>query len=173
MKTLIVYFSRKDENYVQGQIKHLEVGNTEVMANMIQKATNASMVQIKTLQRYPSKYQPCTQVAQKELQEQARPAILNDIVDMDSYDTIFLGYPNWWNTMPMAVFHFIEKHSFDGKTIVPFCTHEGSGFGNSIQDLQQLCPSANLKKGLAIRGGEVQNKEAQINQWMKGLEESL
>jgi flavodoxin len=89
---------------------------------------------------------------------------------MDSYDVIYIGYPNWWGTMPMAVFTFLEEYDFSGKTIVPFCTHERSGMGRSERDIKKLCPNAKVLSGLAIRGGNVERADKDITNWLKKLD---
>jgi flavodoxin len=86
---------------------------------------------------------------------------------MDSYDVIYLGYPNWWSTFPMVVFTFLESYDFSGKTIVPFCTHEGSGLGSSEHDIKKLCQKADVKNGLAIRGSNVSRADNEIKNWIK------
>ena len=86
---------------------------------------------------------------------------------MDQYDTIILGYPNWWNTFPMAVFTFLETYDFTGKTILPFCTHEGSGLGISVGDIKRCCPTATVGKGLAIQGGNVKNATGMLKSWLQ------
>ena len=86
---------------------------------------------------------------------------------MADYDVIYLGYPNWWGTFPMAVFTFLESYDFTGKTIVPFCTHEGSGLGSSERDIKQLCPNAKILSGIAIRGGSVLSADNIVQSWLK------
>jgi flavodoxin len=88
---------------------------------------------------------------------------------MDSYDVIYMGYPNWWGTMPMAVFTFLESYDFSGKTIIPYCTHEGSGMGRSERDIKKLCPNARVLPGLAIRGGTVDRADKDLSNWLKPL----
>jgi flavodoxin len=169
-KTLIAYYSRKGSNYVGGGIVNLAVGNTEVAATMIEKITGSDIFHIETVIPYPKDYNDTTEVAQKELREGARPRLTGQVEEMDSYDVIFLGYPNWWGTFPMAVFTFLESYDFSGKTIIPFCTHEGSGMGRSESDIKKLCPGAKVQKGLAIRGGSVKDAEMEISLWIKKME---
>ena len=133
-KSLIAYFSRKENNYVGGSIVNLPIGNTEVIAKKIQGLTGSDLFQIQTVQPYPADYTETTRVAQDELSGNARPELTEMVADMDSYEVIYLGYPNWWGTMPMAVFTFLDSYDFSGKTIVPYCTHEGSGLGSSERD---------------------------------------
>ncbi len=93
------------------------------------------------------------------------------VENMNQYDVIYLGYPNWWGTMPMVLFTFLESYDFKGKTIIPFCTHEGSALGTSIRDIKKLCPDANIKQGLAIRGGNVNSSDKAIEDWLKKTSE--
>lgn len=169
-KSLIAYFSRKGNNYVGGSIVNLPVGNTEVIAKKIQKLTGSDIFQIRTAKSYPEDYTETTNVAQEEQRKNARPELTETVDNMDSYDVIYIGYPNWYGTMPMAVFTFLEGYDFSGKTIVPFCTHEGSGMGNSESDIKKLCPKANVLSGLAIRGGSVDSADKDIANWIKKLD---
>lgn len=150
-KSLIAYFSRRGNNYVGGSIVNLPIGNTEVAAKKIQKLTGSEIFPIRTVKSYPEDYTETTNVAQEEKRENARPKLTETVDNMDSYDVIYIGYPNWYGTMPMAVFTFLEEYDFSGKTIVPFCTHEGSGMGSSERDIKKLCPNADVMSGLAIR----------------------
>lgn len=168
-KSLIAYFSREGNNYVNGNIVNLSVGNTEVVAEMIQKITGSDTFHINTVETYPADYNQTTNLAQQELRNNARPKLANHVHDMESYKAIFLGYPNWWGTMPMAVFTFIEEYDFSGKTIIPFCTHEGSGMGHSENDINKLCPNSEVLNGLPIRGGSVKNSEKDIANWLKKM----
>lgn len=170
-KGLIAYYSRAGKNYVNGEIVILPVGNTEVAANMIQKLTGSDIFRIDTAEAYPEGYQETTEVAKEELRGNARPEILGHVDNMADYEVIYIGYPNWWGTMPMAVFTFLEAHDFSGKTILPFCTHEGSGMGRSERDIEKLCPAGSVLKGLAIRGGSVQRAEDEIANWLRTLGE--
>lgn len=168
-KILVAYFSRAGENYVGGNMVNLAVGNTETAAKMIQQWTGGDLFSIRTVREYPLAYKECTDVAQQELREKARPELSARVEDMAAYDIILLGYPNWWNTMPMAVFTFLEQYDFSGKSIVPFCTHEGSAMGRSESDIRSLCPQAHVLKGLAIRGSQVRNAEAEIQAWLRSV----
>jgi flavodoxin len=167
MKTLIAYFSRAGENHVGGRIVSLPVGNTEVAANMIQKLTGGTTFRIDAVNKYPAGYNETTEVAREELRQDARPELAGHVDDMGDYSVILLGYPNWWGTMPMAVSSFLEEYDFSGKTVMPFCTHEGSGMGRSCGDIKKLCPGARVSQGLAIRGGNVQRAEHDISEWLK------
>jgi flavodoxin len=166
-KSLIAYFSRKGNNYVGGSILNLPIGNTEVIARKIQQLTGSDMFQIKTVESYPEGYTETTNVAQEEKRQNARPELLKMVDDMSSYDMIYLGYPNWWGTMPMAVFTFLESYDFSGKIIIPYCTHEGSGMGNSELDIKKICPDAKVLSGLAIRGGSVAKADNDVANWLR------
>jgi len=165
-KILIAYYSRKGQNYVAGTIKNLSVGNTEVVAKKIKELTGADLFEIDNVKTYPVDYTETTQVAMDEKKANARPELTAVVDKMDVYDVIYLGYPNWWNTFPMAVFTFLESYDFTGKTIIPFCTHEGSGIGNSERDIKKLSPKANVKSGIAIRGGSVNNSDNMLKSWI-------
>lgn len=166
-KTLIAYYSRKGQNYVAGNIVDLPIGNTEVVAKKIQEITGGDLFEIDTVKIYPKDYTETTEIAMKEKRENARPELTEVVDNIDAYDVIYLGYPNWWNTFPMAVFTFLESYDFSGKTIIPFCTHEGSGIGNSERDIIKLCQKAFVIKGLALRGSSVGKADNEIKNWIK------
>lgn len=166
MKILIAYYSRRGNNYRSGGIVNLAAGNTEIAAKAIQKLIGGDAFRIDTVKEYPADYEKTTQVAQAELRQSARPEIKGLVEDMPAYSVVFLGYPNWWGTMPMAVFTFLEGYDFGGKTILPFCTNEGSGLGHSESDIKKLCPKAKVLRGLAIRGTAVKGAEGDIANWI-------
>lgn len=168
-KTLVAFFSRADENYAVGYIKK---GNTHIVAEMIAAETEADMFHIETVNPYPANYNECIKVAKREKQSKARPEIKGD-VRVEDYDVIFLGYPNWWGEMPMAVYTFIEKHNWQNKIVIPFCTHEGSGLSGTERRIQSACKGATVMKGIAIRGYTAQNEQETtrktVQTWIKGL----
>jgi flavodoxin len=168
-KCLIAYFSRKGQNYVSGRIVDLKVGNTEVVANMIQKITGGDMFHIESVTAYPKDYTETTEVAKNELRAKARPKLTTPVENMGAYDVIFLGYPIWWGTMPMPVYTFLESYDFSGKTIVPFCTHEGSGMGHSEQDIAKACPKAAVLTGIAIHGTSASSANSIVSSWIDKL----
>ncbi len=168
-KKLVVYFSHKGENYSKGRIVNLEKGKTEIAAEMISNILNADIFEIVAEKEYPFNYNECIEIAKKELRENSKIKLKQDI-DIKDYDTIFVGYPNWWGTMPMPVWTFLEEKDFTNKKVLPFCTHEGSGLGKSESDIKKLIGGAEVLKGLAINGSEVNNSEKQIKKW---LEDSL
>lgn len=165
-KELIAFYSRADENYVNGEIKHLETGNTEVAAGIIHELTKADMFQIEQLKPYAKNYNDCIAQAQADQRADIRPELAKYPDSLEQYEVIYLGYPNYWSTMPMAVFTFLEHYDFSGKRIKPFCTHEGSGMGSSVRDIQRLCPGAEVEKGLALRGGSVKQSRKEIEKWI-------
>lgn len=165
-KSLIAYYSRAGNNYVGGNIVNLPVGNTEVAAGIIEQLTGAEMFKIDTIKQYPADYHETTEVSKKELRQNARPELSDHLEDISEYGVIYLGYPNWWGTMPMAVFTFLEEYNLAGKTIIPFCTHEGSGMGRSENDIRKVCPTATVSKGLPIVGGSVRTAEEAIRKWL-------
>lgn len=166
---LIAYFSRKGQNYWNGGIRDLEKGNTEVVAEMIQKAVGGDLFEVATVKPYAAGYTECTEEARRELRQNARPELREYPDSLDGYDTIFVGYPNWWGTMPMAMFTFLERYDLTGKRILPFCTNEGSGMGGSEGDLKKICAGAAVEKGLAVRGSEAANSGKKVSTWAKGL----
>ena len=167
-KILIAYYSRKGQNYVNGSIKNLAKGNTERVAEFIQQTVGGDLFEIQTVKEYAVDYTQCTEEAKEELRAKARPELKEYPDSLDSYDTIFLGYPNWWGTMPMACYTFLEKYDLSGKTIIPFCTHEGSGMGGSEREIKKTCPEAVLKKGLPVHGAEAAESAAEVSAWAKG-----
>lgn len=166
MNKLIAYFSRRDENYVNGMIKNLDVGNTEVAAGMIQKLTDAALFKIEPQKPYSKSYNECIAQAQDDQKRDARPELKSYPESLNDYQTIYLCYPNYWGTMPMAVFTFLEHFDMTGKTIKPLCTHEGSGLGSSVSDIRRLCPGAKVEEGLALCGGSVSRAEEKIKEWV-------
>ena len=154
-KILIAYFSHS--------------GNTEIIARKIQRLTDGILFEIKTAKSYPENYYRTVEIAKEEKRQNARPELISNLDDINPYEAIFLGYPNWWGTMPMAVFTFLESYDFSGKTIIPFCTHEGSGMGSSERDIKKLCPNAKVLPGLPIRGSSVTRADSDIANWLKRL----
>ena len=156
-KTLVVFFSGTGENYAVGYIKK---GNTHIIAEMIAEETDGTLFQVEPLKAYPANYTKCTEVAKQEMESKARPAIKGDVA-VEDYDVIYIGYPTWWGDMPMPVYTFIEKHNWQGKTVVPFCTHEGSGLSDTENKLKKACEGATILKGLAILGTTAQKSQEQ------------
>ncbi|MBQ9520711.1 MAG: NAD(P)H-dependent oxidoreductase [Acholeplasmatales bacterium] len=164
MKSLVVYYSRRGENYAVGNIKE---GNAEHIAKVIQKITGADIYEIEPVKEYSKDYMRCTEEAKDELRNQERPEFKNPISSIAEYDTIYLCYPNWWGTFPRVVATFLERYDFSGKTIKPMCTHEGSGMGSSERELTQMLTNATIKSGLAIKGTNAHTSDIQIEYWVK------
>ena len=167
MANLIVYYSRKGENYWNGGLKVIEKGNTERVAEYIQQAVGGDLFELETVRAYDPAYMTCIEEAKAELRENARPELKAMPANLDAYDTIFLGYPNWWGTCPMCVFTFLEHYNLAGKRIIPFCTNEGSGMGGSERHLKRLFPEAKIERGLSILGHEAANSQAKVAAWAK------
>ena len=141
---LIVYYSRADENYVSGVLKMLPVGNTEIAAGYIKELTGADMFKIEQKEPYSAGYNECIAQAQEDQKKDARPELVNMPDSIEKYSEIYLCYPNYWGTVPMAVFTFLDNFSFEGKTVKPLCTHEGSGMGRSEGDIKAHCKGAKV-----------------------------
>lgn len=166
-KILTVYYSRKGENYWNGSIKSITKGNTERVAEFIQKAIGGDLFEVDTVKPYSDSYMTCIEEAKQELRANARPEIKLFPDKLEEYNTIFVGYPNWWGTMPMCMFTLLEKYDLTGKTIIPFCTNEGSGMGSSERDLKKICKGATVKSGLSIHGAESEQSENKVAAWAK------
>ena len=166
MSSLVIYFSRTGENYFGGKLKNIEKGNTEVIAEYIQELDGADLFKVEPAVEYPESYIECTEMAKKELDKNARPEIKEALEDISGYDTIYIGFPNWWGTMPMVMFTQLERLDFTGKTVKPFVTHEGSGFGSSQKDLNKLCLGAQIKKGLSVTGAKVYEARDAVEVWI-------
>lgn len=171
-KKLVAFFSHTGENYNVGFI---EKGNTSILADMIADATGAEMFEIVPEKEYPKDdYNDCIDVAKREKQANARPTIKGD-VNVEDYDVIFLGYPNWWGEMPMCVYTFLDKHNWSGKTVIPFITHEGSGMGGTDRKIASYLPDADVLtgKGLAVQGRIAQENHSasqkMVNDWISKL----
>ncbi len=144
-------------------------GNTRVIADMICDMTGGDTFEIKAVQAYPKEYDAVVEQAKRELESNLRPPLAEKLKNAEAYDVIFVGYPNWWGTMPMAVFTFLSENGFAGKTIVPFCTHEGSELGASVRDIEKLCPKSTVTEGLAVYGDEVKNSRGDVAKWLSRL----
>ena len=166
MSSLVIYFSRNGENYFGGELKNIEKGNTEVIAEYIQEIDGADLFKVEPAVEYPEDYMKCIDVAKKEQQSDARPEIKETLESIDDYDTIYIGFPNWWGTLPMPMFTQLEQLDFAGKVVKPFVTHEGSGFGSSQKDLAKLCQGAEIKGGLSIPGASVYDAKNTVKVWI-------
>ena len=166
MAKLVAFYSRADENYFGGSMQYIKVGNTEKVAQMIAEITGADMYKIEQKVPYAADYNTCIAEAKKDLQAKTRPELVNMIDSIDQYDEIYLGYPNYWGTMPMAVYTFLEAFDFSGKKIHPFCTHEGSGLSSTESDIKRTAKGAEVTKGLAINGSTVDGARSKVEGWV-------
>ena len=165
-KTLIAFYSRADENYFGGAMRYVKVGNTEIVCGIMKELIPADSFKIEMKTPYSPVYMTCIEEAKRDLRAKARPELISMPESIDGYGTIVLAYPNYWGTMPMAVFTFLEKFDFTGKTILPLCTNEGSGMGGSERDIRRACPGAAVKAGLSITGSSAANSEGSVKRWL-------
>lgn len=152
---LMVYFS--------------QTGNTETVANIIHDNVGGDIVKLETTEAYPSDYDELVDYAQQEQQEDARPELSTVIENIEQYDTIFLGYPNWWGDMPMAIYTFLDTYDLSGKTIAPFITHGGSGLSGTPENIQEEELNATVTEGLAIDGDEASDSSEDVVEWLNSL----
>ena len=174
---LIVYFSHEGEAFWDGGIRTLEQGNTKRVAEIIAKSLNGVLLRIQPVASYPHDYYECLEAAKREQQQDALPEIRTfrgeypplefDITDFGNYRLVFLGFPIWWGQAPQCILTFLDGIKSDGAFILPFCTHEGTGFGSSVQRLKNRYPNTSFGTGLAIQGSKVDRSRAQIEAWAK------
>lgn len=166
-KTLVAYFSLAGEQFDVGVI---EEGNTSIIAHMIAEQTGADLFEIEAVTPYPETHSELLEVSQQEMDDNARPEIARTVDNMADYDTVFIGYPNWWGDMPMIVYNFIESYDFSGKTVVPFCTHGGSGLSGTESTIADLT-GATMLDGFAISGETAQNDretaQERVTEWLQ------
>ena len=165
-KTLIAFYSRADENYFGGAMRYVPVGNTEIVCNLMRELLPADTFKIEMKHPYSPVYMTCIDEAKRDLRAKARPELVSMPASLDEYDTIVLAYPNYWGTMPMAVFTVLEQFDFSGKTILPLCTNEGSGMGGSERDIRRTCPGAEIRAGLSVTGGSAANSKESVRRWL-------
>jgi len=151
-KILVGYFSRS--------------GNTHEIANQIHKSVGGDIFQIQAVKPYPDDYDAVVQQARQELDSGYKPALKTKIENIKSYDLVFIGYPIWWGTFPAPVKTFLSEYGFSGKTIVPFCTHEGSGLGRSVSDISKFCSKSTLLDSIAIWGRDVKSAQNEVSEWL-------
>ena len=166
-KMLVAYFSLAGEQYGVGVI---EEGNTSIIAHMIAEQTGADLFEIKAVNPYPTSHSELLEVSRKEMSDKARPQIADTVDNMDDYDTVFIGYPNWWGDMPMIVYNFLESYDLSGKTIVPFCTHGGSGLSGTERTIGNIT-GGTMADGFAIAGTTAQNDrdtaKSKVTEWLR------
>ena len=161
-KSLIIYFSRADENYSVG---YIEKGNTEVIAEYISEITGADMFKVEPANPYSVDYQTCIEEAKDRQRDHNAPIIAN-IPDISEYEVIYIGAPVYWGDLPEEMVTALKDVDFSGKTIRPFTTHEGSGLGNIPSELKRIYIGANVLEGLAIRGSAVNNSKNRVEDWI-------
>ncbi len=163
MKSIVIYFSRAGYNYVNGEIKYLEIGNTEVIAKKIAELTNSDIFKIEPMLPYSEDYSECIEEARQDQKAGARPELKEYPKKLEDYAVIYLGYPNYWGTMPMVMFTFLENTKLTDKIIKPFCSNEGSGLGRSEEDIKRLCTNCTIEKGLSLHGANFD--ELELKKW--------
>ena len=164
-KALVIFFSHAGENYSVGNI---EVGNTKIVAEYISEITGADQFEIIAEKSYDMPYMDLIKVAQDEAKAGELPAYKGD-VDIAPYDIIFIGGPIWWGTYPQVMFTFFRDHDLNGKTLIPFTTHEGSGLGSTVEDVKQAYPQATVTGQFSMYGHDVRKGKAKVEKWLKGL----
>lgn len=182
-RTLIIYFSQPEEmkaDAVDGfsgasvlQKNTPETGSTQFLAQMIQKQTQGDLFRIETATLYPRQHDALLRVAEKEQQTNARPSLKTPLPDLSDYDTIYVGYPIWWYTMPMVIYSLFEQNDFAGKTVIPFTTHGGSRLADSLQEISRMQPQAKLiTRALSISRNDISDPDVptQVEQWVKQVQ---
>jgi flavodoxin len=144
-------------------------GNTGVMAHMIAEASGGELFSIRTAEPYPDNYDETIDVGQSEKDNGIHPELSTHIENLDQYDTVFVGFPNWWYGMPMVMYSFFDEYDFSGKTVIPFCTSGGSAFSDAIEEIQNLEPGATVLDGLHIGASSVTDAESSVNEWVAEL----
>ena len=180
-KILIAYFTRvgntdfsDDIDAISSASLNLQdgelTGNTEIVASMIQQETRGELFRIETEKTYPFDYDELLDYGRKELDEDSRPTLSSHVENMDEYGVVFLGYPNWWFDMPMAVYSFLDEYDFTGKTIIPFCTHGGSGFSNTVATLEEYLPDSNIAEGFEVYGEDAVEAQGDVREWLEKID---
>ncbi|HJB27572.1 MAG TPA: flavodoxin [Candidatus Blautia faecavium] len=144
-------------------------GNTGAVARMISEAAKADLFSIRTVQKYPDNYDDTLDQAQDEQSQDTRPELETELESLDAYQTIFLGFPNWWGDMPMAVYSFLDDYDLSGKTLIPFVTSGGSGFSSTISEIESAEPEADVLEGLSLSSSEASDAEEVVEDWLDGL----
>jgi flavodoxin len=166
MKAIVVFFSHAGDNYSVGNI---EVGNTKIVADYITELTGADQFEIVTHKYDGMAYTPLIELAKKEAADGELPPYEGKMPDLSAYDTVFIGGPVWWGTYPQVMFTAFKDMNLDGKTVIPYTTHEGSGLASCVQDVKKAFPKADVQKGFSIYGHEVRSGKAKVEKWIKEL----
>ena len=164
-KSLVIYFSRADENYFGGAMKYVEKGNTEVIAEYIKDITGADIFKVEPLEKYSADYMTCIEEAKVRTRTHNAP-IKESVPDIASYEVIYVGSPVYWGGMPEELFTALKGLNYTGKTIRPFVTHEGSGLSNIPNQLKDICKGADIASGIAITGSQVNSSKNKIENWI-------
>jgi len=164
-KSLIIYFSRADENYFGGEMRYVDKGNTEVIAEYIRDIIGADMFKVEPLNPYPSDYMDAIEEAKVRTKNHNAP-IKENIPDISSYEVIYIGSPIYWGGMPEELFTALNGHDYNGKIIRPFTTHEGSGLSGVPRQLNEICIGAQVLDGLAITGSKVNSSKELVEKWI-------
>ena len=164
-KSIVIYYSRADENYFGGEMKYIDKGNTEVIAEYIKDLVGADMFKVEPLIPYPANYMECIEEAKVRTREHKAP-IKEDIPDISSYEVIYVGSPIYWGGMPEELFTALKGKDYNGKIIRPFTTHEGSGLSGVLRQLKEICVGAEVLDGLAIVGSQVNNSKDKVESWI-------
>lgn len=167
IKSIVIFFSRADENYYGGRKKYLKVGNTEIVANSIKNLVGADMFKVERKEPYPEDYTEVITLAKEEIKNNLRPEIKSYLPTISDYDVIFIGSPIYWDTMPACMFTLLETLDFREKVVMPFTTHEGSGLGSVVSDLKKICKGGVVKEGLAIYGPNAKKSNKEIKEWIR------
>lgn len=164
---------RKGDTFPPQVIDGVHKGNTQIIAEDISEITGGDLfaIQVTDEYKYPVDGYDTLDVVQKQRSEHIQPELAAHAEHMEDYDVIYLGYPEWYGTMPAPVVSFLKEYDFSGKTIVPFSTHDGSGMGSSVQDIKSLCPDATVLDGLAVRYSDVQNAKGKVETWIHKIEQ--
>ena len=166
-ENLVIYYSRRGQNYVNGNIVNLKKGNAEYITDFIVNAVGADTFHVETVKPYSEDYMECTREATKDIQNHAKPELKEYLKDISAYKNIFIVGPCWWGTYPMALFHALDGLDFTGKNVFPVMTHEGSGMGHCERDLKKKLTGAKFGSGLAVHGADAPQSEARVATWAK------
>jgi len=166
MKAIVIFFSHAGDNYNVGNI---EVGNTKIVADYISELTGADQFEIVTHKYDGMAYMPLIDLAKKEAAAGELPPYEGAAPDLAGYDTVFIGGPVWWGTYPQVMFTLFRDINLDGKTVIPFTTHEGSGLASCVSDVKRAFPKAQVGKGFSIYGHEVRAGKGKVEKWIETL----
>lgn len=175
-KTLVAYFSFPETDGVDAssgasrlQVEGELMGNTQYVASVISKATGGDLFEIKTVRAYPGSHKALIEAAKIETDNDARPKLATHIKNLKDYDVVFVGFPNWWYDMPKPLYTFFDEYDFGGKTVIPFCTHGGSGFSDAVETIRKMEKNAVVLDGYAIARGRVDKSKDGIMKWLENI----